>query len=218
MGIHVVSAGDTPQRIAESYTGNWQRFPELVAANPRLRRQWVVDPITGVRHETFLALDFYPGQTLYLPLGWTTPRYVVNVVSAPTWGMSYSGGLHWGGGGGHHGGGGHGGGGGHHGGGGHGGGGGHHGGGGGVHGVGQLTSQPRPPLGGVPTGSATCTKIAGTCVDNNECCPGLSCVAGQCNIPVKADYKKSTWAWVISGIAIGAAVVYDILRKKNARR
>ena len=60
---HVVQVGDSPAKIAQSYTGSWKRLPELVAANPQkptyLSNGW----------RTFVSLVV--GERLRLPALWT---------------------------------------------------------------------------------------------------------------------------------------------------
>lgn len=64
VAMHIVRPGDSPMAIARVYTGNPNRFTELVGANPH--KPSIIMP-SGWR--TFQSL--WPGERLRLPIGWT---------------------------------------------------------------------------------------------------------------------------------------------------
>jgi len=64
---YVVKSGDTGEKLALAFTGDKKRWPELAAANPKLK-----DPKYGIR--------LYAGKTINLPASWQTP---VDAAPAP---------------------------------------------------------------------------------------------------------------------------------------
>lgn len=71
MKVYTVRKNDTPQKIAEGFTGNWARFGELIRANPQLRTKIVGrDMQTGNMIVTFLDSDFRERTRLRIPDGW----------------------------------------------------------------------------------------------------------------------------------------------------
>lgn len=61
--FHIVRPGDTPTLVAQTYTGDGTRFPELVMANPQ--KSSYATP-GGARTFTSLVV----GERLQLPTGW----------------------------------------------------------------------------------------------------------------------------------------------------
>jgi nucleoid-associated protein YgaU len=72
-GSYKVAAGDFPIRIAAKVTGDGNRWPELVAANPQKK--------TGA-DGNFASLQ--PGEVLRLPESWSTPPTTSTPSAAPT--------------------------------------------------------------------------------------------------------------------------------------
>lgn len=66
MQTHTIQRGESPSTIAHRYTGDRNRWPELVASNPRMPR--VRDRET--RLVTFHPKSFRIGTTLVLPTNW----------------------------------------------------------------------------------------------------------------------------------------------------
>jgi len=69
MTTYIVQAGDTGEKIAERFTGTKNRWPELAAANPKLK-----DPVYGIR--------LFTGKTINLPDAWSSSTPAPAPVSA----------------------------------------------------------------------------------------------------------------------------------------
>ena len=69
MATYTVQSGDYASRIAQKFTGNGNRWPELCAANPQL-----------AKHAT-AGCAMYPGNVLTLPASWVPD---VPALPAPT--------------------------------------------------------------------------------------------------------------------------------------
>lgn len=67
MRFYTVQTGDSPMKIAAEFTGNPDRYVELVAANPQLPAVMTEGPV-GAR--TFAPYAFQPGVVLKLPESW----------------------------------------------------------------------------------------------------------------------------------------------------
>jgi len=84
---YVVQPGDSASKIAQTITGEWRRWPELVGANMHLGTVGSPD----VPYRVFRQLQ--PGDRLYIPSSWpgpgnvgTRPQYeAINDILTPIW-------------------------------------------------------------------------------------------------------------------------------------
>jgi hypothetical protein len=81
MKVYTVRKDDTPQKIAQGFTGNPSRFGELIRANPQLRTKIVGrDMQTGKMVVTFMDSDFKRDMKIRIPDGWVRSGSVGAVI------------------------------------------------------------------------------------------------------------------------------------------